>query len=195
MEPSKGFVPEREEFEHLRDGKGSFHILLWSLQALPKRLGLKRLCPQSHSNKFRRIFGPLSKETEAWHLTGLPFCLWSEMTGLAWDTSGWGQTKPGIVRTHLRDQVGAHFYTLSKPKHRVSNSPTQAWTGKQDPVSNLSPWAECPQAAESHGKSFMASPIKWEEWPNLVGLLWQLNGVNCGKCLSVALTTHNVCYC
>lgn len=63
MEPSKGFVPEREEFEHLRDGEGNFHILLRSLQALPKRLGLKRLCPQS--NKFRGIFGPLSKETEA----------------------------------------------------------------------------------------------------------------------------------
>lgn len=56
---------QREEFEHLRDGEGNFRILLWSLQALPKRLGLKRLCPQSHSNKFRGIFGPLSKETEA----------------------------------------------------------------------------------------------------------------------------------
>ena len=65
MEASKGFVPEREEFEHLRDGEGNFRILLWSLQALPKRLGLKRLCPPTHSNKFRGIFGPLSKETEA----------------------------------------------------------------------------------------------------------------------------------
>lgn len=60
MEPSKGFVPEREESEHLRNAEGSFHILLQSLQALPRRFGLRRLCPQPHSRKFRRRFLVLS---------------------------------------------------------------------------------------------------------------------------------------
>lgn len=43
METSKGSVPEKE-FEHLRNGEGGV-LVLWLLQAQPKRFGLKRLCP------------------------------------------------------------------------------------------------------------------------------------------------------
>lgn len=40
MEPSKGSVPEMEEFGRLRNSEGGFRILLWSHQALPKSFGL-----------------------------------------------------------------------------------------------------------------------------------------------------------
>lgn len=46
MEASKGSISEKEKFGHLRNREGSIHIFLWLPEALPKRFGPKKLCPQ-----------------------------------------------------------------------------------------------------------------------------------------------------
>lgn len=56
MEPPKGFVSEREEFNTLRDGVRGISIFFCGHCKPYPRLGLKRLCPQS--NKFREFLVP-----------------------------------------------------------------------------------------------------------------------------------------
>ena len=111
------------------------------------------------------------------------------MTGLVWDTSGWGQTKPGIVRTHLRaPDWGSLLYSRQTQTRSLRFTyPSVDWKTrpcfKSQPMSRVSTGSWVTRWI-LHG---FPREVRTVARPRRAA-------VNCGKCLSVALTAHNVRY-
>ena len=117
---------------------------------------------------------------------------WQAWPGLSsWDTSGWGQTKPGIVRAHLRaSDWGSLLYSQQTQIQSLRlTSPSVDWEARPCFKSQ-------PMSCVSIGS--------WVTRQILLGLPYKvrrvaqprccdINEVSYEKCLSVALTTHSEC--